>query len=139
MDERVAASPRDRGHGAARKIHERNFYRRADILTLLSRAKRIGGECGRYFTTESRATSIVLPRKRLFAPRSELRAVVPFAVVITTRNESTRFVRIPRTEAAEAADYGLARATAYCIAASSIIDVPSGLRRPGIADRLIFN
>lgn len=72
-----------------RKIHERNFYRHTGILTLLlaaacsrARARRIGA-CGRYFTMESRATPIIL-RENGFLPRSDVRAVVPFAAVITS-------------------------------------------------------
>lgn len=55
-----------------RNIHEHKFYRPVDILTLLLAARgpcERGpiGACGRYFTTESRATPIVL-RENDFLP-----------------------------------------------------------------------
>ncbi|KAL0124572.1 hypothetical protein PUN28_006428 [Cardiocondyla obscurior] len=53
-----------------------------------ARARRAGA-CGRYFTTESRATSIVL-RENGFLPRSDVRAVVPFAGVITSPRPGRR-------------------------------------------------
>lgn len=98
---RIAASPRDRGHGGAeRKIHERNFYRRADILTLLSAARARSRPSETYrsvwalFYDGKPSNADRFARKRLFVPfRSCVRAVVPFAAVITTPNGSTAVCR----------------------------------------------
>lgn len=102
--------------GAERNIHERNFYRLVDILTLLLAARglceRSIGACGRYFTTESRATPIVL-RENDFLPCPTVRAVVSFASVITSHDAWTWSApRIERTEAAPR----IIAARVYCVA-----------------------
>lgn len=97
-----------------RKIHERNFYRHADILTLLPVARLIE-VCGRDFTTESRATPIaVLREKRGFLPRRVRGHRLIRRRNNEPRNGSTQFVGI-RTQRTEAAGCGGLWLRVYCI------------------------
>lgn len=106
MDERVsvhlrALTVRSGTRGTQERKIQRNFYRHADILTLL--VVRLIGLCGRDFTTESRATPIVLREKRGFLPRFDVCAVIVSVIRRRNndpRNGSTQFVGIQRTEAA---------------------------------------
>lgn len=123
---------RDRGHGVERKIHERNFYRHTDILTLLlvvtplARARATHRSVWALFYDGKPSNADRFTRKQLFAPFRRA-----CGRPIRRRNNEPEMGRrslsgFSRTEAAGVADYG--RTSIVSPAASAIRS--SGFRWP---------